>query len=77
MALPSGLRPTSVSSRFGGGCALNIVAEDNAALGASRLRVVLPFFSEALLLSLGGAVVASVIAFLGVRWFDGAVATSR
>ena len=47
-----------------------------AALGASRIRVALPFFSEALLLSLGGAVFATGIAYIGVRWFNGAVATS-
>jgi len=40
------------------------------ALGGSRVRVVLPFFSEAVLLSLIAAVVGTLIAFGAVRTFD-------
>lgn len=43
-----------------------------AALGASRFRVVLPFFSETLLLSAAGAVLGVVIAHVGITLFDGA-----
>lgn len=43
-----------------------------SALGASRLRVVLPFFAETLLLALAGAVLGTAIAYAGVTLFDGA-----
>jgi predicted permease len=42
------------------------------ALGASRLRIVLPFFAETLILSGAGALLGGIIAWLGVRAFDGA-----
>lgn len=43
-----------------------------SALGATRLRVVLPFFAETLVLALVGAVVGIGIAWAGVSIFDGA-----
>lgn len=43
-----------------------------SALGASRMRVVLPFFAETLVLSVLGAALGTVIALVGVRLFDGA-----
>jgi len=42
------------------------------ALGASRFRVVLPFFAETLLLSVAGAIVGVAIAYVGINLFDGA-----
>jgi putative ABC transport system permease protein len=45
------------------------------ALGASRWRVVLPFFAETLLLAVAGAVAGVVIAYVGVTLFDGATQT--
>ncbi|MCZ6917290.1 MAG: ABC transporter permease, partial [Gemmatimonadetes bacterium] len=45
-----------------------------SALGASRLRVMMPVFSEAVMLSLAGAVIGIGIAYLGVWLFDGATA---
>jgi predicted permease len=44
-----------------------------AALGASRLRVVLPFFAETLVLAGVGAGLGLGIAYAGVKIFDGAV----
>jgi predicted permease len=46
------------------------------AMGASRLRIVFPFFAEALLLAAGGAVLGIGIAYLGTSWFEAAVATA-
>jgi len=43
-----------------------------SALGASRFRVVLPFFAETLLLATAGAVLGLVIARIGITLFDGA-----
>jgi len=43
-----------------------------SALGASRLRVVLPFFAETLVLALVGAVIGTAIAYAGITLFDGA-----
>jgi len=43
-----------------------------SALGANRLRIVLPFFAETLLLAGAGAVVGIAIAYVGVTLFDGA-----
>jgi putative ABC transport system permease protein len=40
------------------------------ALGARRLRVALPLFSEAAVLSVGGAVLGVAIAFIGIEVFD-------
>ncbi|MBI4420951.1 MAG: ABC transporter permease, partial [Gemmatimonadetes bacterium] len=40
------------------------------AIGASPLRVVLPFFAETLLLAAGGAILGTGIAALGVELFD-------
>ncbi len=40
------------------------------ALGASKLRVAMPLFSEATVLSLGGAALGVAIAFIGVALFD-------
>jgi putative ABC transport system permease protein len=42
------------------------------ALGATRLRVVLPFFSETSVLAVAGALVGLGIAYVGVTLFDGA-----
>jgi predicted permease len=42
------------------------------ALGASRFRVVLPFFAETLVLATAGAVIGLGIAYAGVTLFDGA-----
>ena len=42
------------------------------ALGATRLRVVLPFFAETLVLTLVGAAIGIGIAYAGVTIFDGA-----
>jgi len=44
-----------------------------SALGASRFRIVLPFFAETLVLAGIGAVVGLGIAYIGVTLFDGAV----
>lgn len=44
------------------------------ALGAGRLRVMLPFFSEALVLALGGALLGIGIAYYAVGLFDSATA---
>jgi putative ABC transport system permease protein len=43
-----------------------------SALGASRFRVVLPFFAETLVLALVGAAIGTAIAYAGVTLFDGA-----
>jgi predicted permease len=40
------------------------------ALGGSRMRVVLPFFAEAMLLAVGAAVLGTLIAFGGIKSFD-------
>jgi putative ABC transport system permease protein len=40
------------------------------ALGGSRMRVVLPFFVEAVLLALGAAVLGALIAFAAIESFD-------
>ena len=42
------------------------------ALGASRLRVVLPFFAETVVLAAMGTVLGTAIAYGGIRLFDGA-----
>lgn len=42
------------------------------ALGASRWRIVLPFFAETLLLASGGALLGAGIAHVGITLFDGA-----
>ena len=42
------------------------------ALGASRLRIVLPFFAETLLLAAVGALAGTAIAYVGVSLFDNA-----
>lgn len=42
------------------------------ALGASRFRVVLPFFAETLVLAASGALIGLGIAYVGIRLFDGA-----
>ena len=42
------------------------------ALGASRFRVILPFFAETLLLSAAGAALGLVLARVGITLFDGA-----
>ena len=47
------------------------------ALGGSRLRVMLPFFAEALVLSAVGAVLGIGIAYIGVEWFDTVTDPSR
>lgn len=47
------------------------------ALGGSRLRVMLPFFAEALVLSLAGAAIGIGITYLAVGWFDGVTDPSR
>ena len=39
-------------------------------MGAGRLRVMLPFFAEALLLSIVGAAVGVGIAYVAIDWFD-------
>jgi putative ABC transport system permease protein len=46
-----------------------------SALGASRFRVVLPFFGETLVLALVGAALGTAIAYVGVTLFDGATQT--
>jgi predicted permease len=43
-----------------------------SALGASRFRVVLPFFAETLVLALVGAMLGIAIAYAGITLFDGA-----
>ncbi len=43
-----------------------------AAIGASRLRVVTPFFAETFVLSFVGALLGTVIAYVGITLFDGA-----
>ncbi len=45
-----------------------------SALGASRLRIVLPFFAETLVLTFIGAVLGMAIAYVGVTLFDRATA---
>ena len=47
------------------------------ALGGGRLRVMLPFFAEALVLSAAGAVLGIGIAYVGVEWFDAVTDPSR
>ena len=47
------------------------------ALGSGRLRVMLPFFAEALVLSAAGAVLGVGIAYVGVEWFDTVTDPSR
>lgn len=47
------------------------------ALGASKFRIVLQFLSEAFLLALGGAVAGLAIAWIGVRAFNTAIASSN
>jgi len=47
------------------------------ALGGSRFRVMLPFFTEAFLLAAAGAVVGIGITYIGVDWFDGVTDPSR
>lgn len=47
------------------------------ALGGSRLRVMLPFFAEALVLALAGAAVGIGITWLAVGWFDGVTDPAR
>lgn len=47
------------------------------ALGGSRLRVMLPFFAEALVLSLAGAALGVFITYVAVGWFDTVTAPSR
>jgi len=42
------------------------------ALGASRWRVVMPFFAETLILAAAGAAAGVVLAYLGIAAFDGA-----
>ena len=42
------------------------------ALGASRSRVVLPFFAETLVLAVIGAILGTAIAYAGITLFDGA-----
>jgi putative ABC transport system permease protein len=42
------------------------------AMGAGRLRVMFPFFAEALVLAAAGSVLGIAIAFFGVSWFDAA-----
>jgi predicted permease len=44
------------------------------AIGASRLRVVAPFFAETAVLALVGAIFGIAIAYVGVTLFDGATA---
>jgi putative ABC transport system permease protein len=43
-----------------------------SALGASRLRVILPFFAETLVLAVSGAALGIAIAYVGITLFDGA-----
>jgi putative ABC transport system permease protein len=43
-----------------------------SALGASRFRVVLPFFAETLVLAVVGAAFGTAIAYTGITLFDGA-----
>jgi putative ABC transport system permease protein len=43
-----------------------------SALGASRFRVVLPFFAETLVLAVVGAALGTAIAYAGITLFDGA-----
>lgn len=45
-----------------------------SALGASRLRVMMQFFAESTLLSVGGALVGTAIAWTGIRLFNRAIA---
>ncbi len=47
------------------------------ALGGRRLRVMLPFFAEALVLAALGAVLGVDIAYVGVAWFDQVTDPSR
>lgn len=47
------------------------------ALGGGRLRVMLPFFAEALVLAGIGAILGIGIAYVGVAWFDGVTDPSR
>ena len=47
------------------------------ALGASRLRVMTPFFAEALILAAAGAVAGIVVANLAVGWFDAVTDPAR
>lgn len=43
-----------------------------SAIGGGKLRVMLPFFAEALVLAAAGALLGIGIAYLGVGWFDAA-----
>jgi putative ABC transport system permease protein len=45
-----------------------------SAMGASKLRVVRQFLTESLILSLAGAVVGLLVAWIGIRLFDRAIA---
>src|SRR5262245_33805437 len=47
------------------------------ALGASRWRVVTQFLTEALVLSTAGAALGVVIAFVGIRLFNNAIASAQ
>jgi predicted permease len=47
------------------------------ALGASRLRVVMQFLTESLALAIGGALAGTLIAAIGIRWFNAAIAGTR
>jgi predicted permease len=47
------------------------------ALGASRLRVMVPFLAEALVLAALGAVLGIGITYFGVAWFDGVTDPAR
>jgi putative ABC transport system permease protein len=47
------------------------------AMGGGRLRVMLPFFAEALVLAATGALLGIGIAYVGVAWFDDMTAPAR
>lgn len=47
------------------------------AMGGSRLRVMLPFFAEALVLAGVGALLGIGITYVAVDWFDGVTAPAR
>jgi len=47
------------------------------AMGAGRLRVMLPFFAEALVLASAGAVLGIGICYVGVEWFDAVTDPAR
>ncbi|HEX9886039.1 MAG TPA: ABC transporter permease [Longimicrobiales bacterium] len=48
-----------------------------AALGGGRLRVMLPFFAEAMVLASAGALLGVAITYPSVGWFDAMTATER